>query len=173
MADHLEVMERYASDRLGMARFALIMVFLIEQRWRYVIEKELESDGITPNQWLMIIVISAGFRHSPSIQEVADALSTTHQNVKQIASGLERRGLMTLARDPGNRRIIRLAVTEKCHALFERREPEDVKSIAALFENLSDDEMKALFGIIARMESQADALYRAARKGRHENQGEN
>jgi len=156
----------FASSRIDMARFSLIMFFLIEQRWRYYIDKSLEPDGITTKQWLMIIVIAAGFKSPPSIQEVADAMSTTHQNVKQIAASMERRGFITLERDPDNRRIIRLKVTDRCHATFKKREEEDVKEIFRMFENLSDDEMRALFNIIAKMEHRADELYRSSKAAR-------
>jgi len=94
---------------------------------------------------------------------VADALSTTHQNVKQIASSMERRGFMVLERDEKNKRIIRLKVTERCHALFKKREENDVKAMLSLFENLTDDELKALFNAIAKMEHRADRLYNDAR----------
>ena len=149
-----------------MARFTLIMVFLIEQRWRYYIEKELEPDGITAKQWLMLIIIGAGFRHVPSIQEVADAMSTTHQNVKQVAAAMERRGFMTLERDPENRRIIRLKVTQKCHDLFKTRDEHDKKAMMSMFENLTDEEMKALFGIVAKLEARASQLYEGAKTAR-------
>jgi len=50
----------------NMARFILVMVFIVEQRWRYIIDKELEADGITTKQWLMTIVIANGFKYPPS-----------------------------------------------------------------------------------------------------------
>ncbi|MCD1295538.1 MarR family transcriptional regulator [Methanocella sp. CWC-04] len=156
-----------------MARFILIMFFMIEQRWRYIIEKELEPDGITTKQWLMLIIIGAGFRHAPSIQEVADAMSTTHQNVKQIAASMERRGFMTLERDEKNKRIIRLKVTDQCHDLFKRREDNDIKAMLNLFENLTDEEMRSLFEIIARLEKRAEYLYEEARTTRLSQANEN
>jgi DNA-binding MarR family transcriptional regulator len=166
MVDVDEVKAAFASSRLDMARFTLIMFFLIEQRWRYFIDKSMEPDGLTTKQWLMLIVVATGFKIPPSIQEVAEAMSTTHQNVKQVAAGLERGGFMTLERDPANRRIIRLKVTEKSFAVFNKREEEDVKTILRMFENLSDDEMKALFNIIAKMEGRADELYLRAKQAR-------
>ena len=149
-----------------MARFILVMVFMVEQRWRYFIDKELEADGITMKQWLMVIVIATTFKKPPSIQEVADVMSTTHQNVKQVAASLERRGFMTLERDPDNRRIIRVKVTDRCLALFKSREENDVKAIYSMFENLTDDEVKSLFSIVAKMESRADQLYQEAKTRR-------
>lgn len=166
MTDSEAIKAEYASSRLDMAKFSLIMVFLTEQRWRYIIEKELEPDGITTKQWLMSIVISAGFRRPPSIQEVADALSTTHQNVKQIAAGMERRGFMTLERDPQNKRIIRLKVTDKCTELFQRRSENDERSMLSMFENLTDDELRSLFNIVAKVEYRAGQLYEDAKKAR-------
>jgi DNA-binding MarR family transcriptional regulator len=166
MVDASDVQADFASSRIDMARFILVMVFMVEQRWRYYIDKEMEPDNITMKQWLMLIVIASGFRNPPSIQEVADAMSTTHQNIKQIAASLERRGFMTLERDPGNKRIIRLKVTDRCRALFQKREEHDVKAIDSIFENLTDDEMKALFSIIAKIESRADQLYKEAKTAR-------
>ncbi len=166
MVEVSEVKAEYASSRLDMARFILVMFFMVEQRWRYIIEKELEPDGITAKQWLMTIVIASGFKRPPSIQEVADAMSTTHQNVKQIAASMERRGFMALERDPENKRIIRLKVTDKCLALFERRGENDARAVLGLFENLTDEEVKALFNIIAKMEHRADRMYNDARAER-------
>ncbi len=166
MVDPTDVQADFASSRIDMARFILVMVFMIEQRWRYFIDKELEADGITMKQWLMVIVIATAFKTPPSIREVADVMSTTHQNVKQIAASLERRGFMSLERDPDNRRIIRVKVTDKCLALFKSREENDVKAIYSMFENLTDDEMKSLFSIVAKMESRADQLYQEAKTTR-------
>jgi DNA-binding MarR family transcriptional regulator len=166
MVDPAEVQPEFASSRIDMARFILVMWFMVEQRWRYFIDKELEADGITMKQWLMVIIIASGFKTPPSIQEVADAMSTTHQNVKQIAASLERRGFMTLDRDPSNKRIIRVKVTDRCLALFKSREENDVKAIYSMFENLTDDEVKSLFSIVAKMESRADRLYQEAKTAR-------
>jgi DNA-binding MarR family transcriptional regulator len=166
MVDVTEVQADFASSRTDMERFILVMLFMVEQRWRYFIDKELEPDNITMKQWLMLIVIANGFKSPPSIQEVAEAMSTTHQNIKQIAASLERRGFMTLERDPDNRRFIRLKVTDRCFALFQKRNEQDTKTVASMFDNLTDDEMKSLFNIIAKMESRADQLYGEAKTRR-------
>lgn len=153
----------FASSRIDMAKFILVMMFLIEQRWSYYIGKELERDGITTKQWLMALVIVNGFKHAPSIQDVADAMSTTHQNVKQVAAGMERQGFLRLERDGENKRIIRLKVTERCFELFKSRDEGDVRAVLGMFENLSDEELRTLFGIVAKMEHRADELYESSK----------
>ena len=153
-------------ERLDMERYILVFVFLIQQRWGYIINKTLEKDKITTKQWLMMIIIENAFDHDPSMQEVADALSTTHQNVKQLAIRLEARGFMKIERDPDNRRILRLRTTEECRNYWEERTPEDIKSIITLFKGLDDNEIKSLFEIIMKLEKISENLYLEAKKSK-------
>ncbi len=164
MKDSDEIKAEFNAERLEMEKYILVILFLIQQRWSYVIGKELAEDQITTKQWLMMIVISNAFNHAPSMQEVADALSITHQNVKQLAVRLEDRGFLKIERDPDNRRILRLKVTEECRKYWEKRTPEDIKSITALFNGLDDEEMKNLFKIMSKLEKISASLYESAKK---------
>ena len=107
-------------ERIEIEQYILVFVFLVQQRWGYYINKKLEKDQITTKQWLMMIIIENAFTHDPSMQEVADALSTTHQNVKQLAIRLEDRGFLKIERDPDNRRILRLRTTDESRGYWEK-----------------------------------------------------
>ncbi|MBY8998651.1 MAG: hypothetical protein KGD60_13055, partial [Candidatus Thorarchaeota archaeon] len=58
---------------------AFAMVFLLSQRFEYITNKVLEPDGLTTKQFLTIAVIERGFDPPPSISQVGDYLSTSHQ----------------------------------------------------------------------------------------------
>lgn len=163
MRDSEEIREEYSAERLEMEKYILVVLFLIQQRWGYVIGKDLSEDRITTKQWLMMIVIANAFNHAPSMQEVADAMSITHQNVKQLAVRLEDRGFLKIERDPDNRRILRLKITEECQQYWEKRSPEDIKSINALFKDLNDTEMKNFFEIMGKLEKISLNLYEEAK----------
>lgn len=163
MRDSEEIKEEYSAERLEMEKYILVVLFLIQQRWGYVIGKDLSEDRITTKQWLMMIVIANAFNHAPSMQEVADAMSITHQNVKQLAVRLEDRGFLKIERDPDNRRILRLKITEECQQYWEKRSPEDIKSINALFKDLNDTEMKNFFEIMGKLEKISLNLYEEAK----------
>lgn len=154
-------------ERLEMEKYILVVLFLVQQRWGYIISKELAEDQVTTKQWLMMIVIASAFQNPPSMQEVADAMSTTHQNVKQLASRLEDRGFMKIERDPNNRRILRLKETDECKKYWEKRTPEDIKSITSLFKGLEDSEVKALFEIMGKLENISGNLYGEAKKNKN------
>lgn len=164
MKESDEIKAEFNAERVRMEKYILVVLFLIQQRWGYIINKKLSEDRITTKQWLMMIVISNAFNHAPSMQEVADAMSITHQNVKQLAVRLEDRGFLKIERDPSNRRILRLKVTEECHKYWEKRTPEDIKSVNTLFRGLEDNELKTLFEIMGKLEKISANLYQEAKK---------
>jgi DNA-binding MarR family transcriptional regulator len=151
--------EHDIGERLAMEKYILVVLFLVQQRWGYIINKEFTEDQITTKQWLLLVILGNAFNHDPSMQEMAEAMSTTHQNVKQLATRLEDRGLLTIKRDPNNRRILRLKATEECHKFWENRTENDTESIKALFNGLEDEEVKKLFEIMAKMEKLSLNLY--------------
>ncbi len=138
----------------------IVLLFLIQQRWGYIINKKFQKDHITTKQWLMLIILGNVFSSPPSMQEVAEAMSTTHQNVKQLAIRLENRGLLKIARDPQNRRISRLKITEECQEFWKKRKTTDIKSIKDLFNGLNAEEVKILFEIMIKLEYLSKNLYK-------------
>jgi DNA-binding MarR family transcriptional regulator len=114
----------------------------------------------------MIIILANAFQKPPSMQEVADAMSTTHQNVKQLATRLESRGFLNIERDKKNKRILRLKITEKCTDYWDKRSPEDMKSINSFFQVLEDLEVKELFRIMSKIEKMSEKLYIEAKRSK-------
>lgn len=164
MKDPDTLKSEFSAERTEMEKYILVVLFLVQQRWSYAIGKDLAENKITTKQWLMIIFMSHAFTNPPSMQEVADAMSTTHQNVKQLATRLEDRGFMTIERDPHNRRILRLNVTEECHQFWEKRAPEDIKTINKHFKGLNDAEVRSLFELMGKLEKISQNLYDESKK---------
>jgi len=156
--------EHGVGERLDMEKYILVVLFLVQQRWGYIINKEFMEDNITTKQWLMLVILGTAFTHDPSMEEMAQAMSTTHQNVKQLATRLENRGLLKIERDPENRRILRLKLTEKYHIFWKNRREKDLKAIKSLFNGLNDEEVKNLFEIMYKLEKLSLNLYEEYKK---------
>ncbi len=146
-------------ERLKMEKYILVILFLIQQRWSYIINKEFAKDNITTKQWLLLVILGNAFDHDPSMQEMAEAMSTTHQNVKQLASRLQDSGFLKIERDPDNKRILRLKFTEQCYKYWRKRDEEDIESITNLFNVLDDEEVISLFGIMNKLEKLSQIQY--------------
>jgi DNA-binding MarR family transcriptional regulator len=147
------------SERLEMEKYMLVILFLIQQRWTYIINKEFAKDNITTKQWLLLVILGNVFDHDPSMQEMAEAMSTTHQNVKQLATRLQDSGFLKIERDPDNKRTLRLKFTEQCYKYWEKRDESDIESITNLFKVLDDEEVKSLFSIMNKLEKLSQVQY--------------
>ena len=81
---------------------------------------------------------------TPSMSEVAAVMSTSHQNIKQIALALERRGFVRIVQDAHDNRVRRLIVTAKNDRFWASRDADDAAAIAGWFSVLSDAELRRL-----------------------------
>ena len=108
--------------------------------------------GSTPT-WL---VLQAAMSTEVATQgELAAAVGVRQPTLTHHLDGLERAGLVTRTRDPGNRRVQRIAVTESGEALFLR-----LRRAAAAFEGrlhagLDEDDVLTLRRLLAQLEENA------------------
>lgn len=90
---------------------------------------------------------------APTISVVAQVLGMTHQNVKQIASVLERKGFIEITVDPADRRARRLQSTPHHHRFWKQRNPADFSNVESWTAALSDSEIENLLRLRAKLRS--------------------
>lgn len=139
-------------------------IFLLARRMEYIADKELAKDRLTTKQFLMIAVVEKLFSEPPSIKEVADALGSTHQNIKQMAIQLERRGFLRIERDQRDRRVLRLKVTEKNRAYWDSRAEEHEAFILRIFSDLDEEGVRTLHAQAMRLLDTVNGLYLLAKE---------
>jgi DNA-binding MarR family transcriptional regulator len=140
-----------APDRAARVRlFRLLLVGAAALRGR--LDRELAPSGLTSQQGALLQWIEAQ-AEPPTISAVAAGLRMTHQNVKQIALALERKGFVEIVVDPSDRRARRLVLTKQHRHFWRKRNPEDFAHVAAWTAALSDAE-------VARMTEMLSRLYR-------------
>ena len=108
--------------------------------------------GSTPI-WLVLQAVTSA--DAASQGELASAVGVRQPTLTHHLDGLERAGLVTRTRDPGNRRVQRIAVTEAGEHLFLR-----LRRAAAAFEGrlqagLDDDDVGTLRRLLAQLEENA------------------
>ena len=92
---------------------------------------------------------------TPSLSQTAAALGTTHQNARQVADALRRKGFLTVTEDPADARVRRLATTGRSHDYWQQRSAADQQQAASWFADLSADEAQLLFDLLSRVELRA------------------
>ena len=108
--------------------------------------------GSTPT-WLVLQAVMS--TEVATQGELAAAVGVRQPTLTHHLDGLERAGLVTRTRDPGNRRVQRIAVTEAGEALFLRLRRAAGAFDGRLRAGLDDDDVAALRRLLAQLEENA------------------
>ena len=135
-------------------------LFFIAQKWQNIVDRKLGSrTGITTKQWMLLVILSRMFKDKlPTLSEAATAFGTSRQNLKRIASDLEKKGYVIIAPDPGDQRVQRLTLTGKHAEVFEGDENQKWQEdfIRDLFVGLDKDERvrlsKSMYRLLKRID---------------------
>jgi len=140
-------------------------LFLLSRRFEYVTDQVLKRDGLTTKQLLVLIVVTKGFDKLPSVSEVANVLSTSHQNVKQIAKQLEKRGFIKLVRDEEDRRKWLLTVTKQSQEYWDSKTEEHSAAMLSLFHALTPREVEHFYRLIRKLIEGTEEVYLESIRG--------
>lgn len=107
-----------------------------------------EVDGSLPT-WLILVSVKS---ESTSTQrELAAAVGIEGATLTHHLDGLERAGLVTRRRDPDNRRVQLVALSQAGEEAFERMRKAVIAFDRRLRTGISDQELDALRGLLDRL----------------------
>ncbi len=125
------------------------LVLVLAQRLRTLMDQRLSADGLTTQQAVLITIVEALGR--PTLTQAAAAMGSTHQNVRQVAAALERKGFLVLEPDDADRRVKRLRVTARSAEYWPGRSLADQRHVLDWFSGLSAAEAGQLFDLLLRV----------------------
>ena len=113
----------------------------------------LAAAGGSRPVWLVLSAVATTDARKQG--DLAAAVGVRQPTLTSHLDGMDRAGLVTRTRDPGNRRVQRIAVTEAGERLFLR-----LRRAAAAFEGrlragLDDDDVATLRRLLAQLEENA------------------
>lgn len=116
---------------------------------RRLSDARFRGESMTTRQ-ATLITIAKGLGQ-PSLSEIAAVMSTSHQNVKQIALGLVRRGFARIVTDAADSRVRRLVVTRKSDRFWAARDADDAAAIAHWFSALTAKDLATLNRLLEKL----------------------
>jgi MarR family transcriptional regulator, transcriptional regulator for hemolysin len=125
-------------------RFIFGTVFIIANRLQTLMDREFEQYDMTAKQWFLSIVIDSLFDSPPTLNDVANVIGNTHQNVKQVALKLQSKGFLEIKDDEYDGRAVRLALTDKSHEFWAGMQQSSEQFLADVYKGLTDEEMSTL-----------------------------
>ena len=148
----LEALPPAGADRVRVFR----LLVLEGARLRGLLDKALAPSGITAQQGALLSWIQAQAA-PPTLSEVAAGLRMTHQNVKQIALALQRKGFVDIQVDTADRRARRLVLTRLHHRFWRERNPDDFAAVQDWMAVWNDAEVRRVLLLLRRMHRHLDA----------------
>lgn len=139
---------RFGRSRTARLRLVRAIIVLAAQL-RTRLDRQLADDGLTSQQAAVMTVVRSAGR--PSFREVAAALSTSPQNVRQLVGVLLRKGFARVVDDPRDARVKRLVATAKNARYWAARDEADHREIFALFDPLSTREVEATLASLQKL----------------------
>lgn len=107
------------------------------------LHKEFES--LTPHQLLALLLLPA---EGLSMRQLAASLGVMGATVSVLADRLVAQGLAVRKPDPSDRRVVRLAPSERGQALAARAAEQQRRSAAEIFDRLSDAQVVAFLDVL-------------------------
>lgn len=158
----LEDLEPGDADRVR--AFRLLMVQ--GTRLRTLLDRRLAPSGLTSQQGAMLSWIEAQAR-APTLSAVAAGLAMTHQNVKQIAAALARKGFLEIVPDETDKRARRLVLTDRQRQFWRDRNPNDFAAIQAWLSTWSDQDAREFVRLLLRLSDHLDAVEGSSERAAH------
>lgn len=112
---------------------------------------------ITWKQFFAVICINV-CGGKPTINQLSEAMGSSHQNVKQILLKLEKIGFVSVIPDEHDRRKQRIQLTEKCMKFCASNEAESQRKLSQMFEGISNEEFYTAIRVIGKMESNIKSM---------------
>lgn len=124
---------------------------------RYQAKADTFFEDISWKQFFAVISLNL-CKEVPTINEMAEIMGSSHQNVKKILSKLESRGYVEIKRDEKDRRKQRVYLTEKMQHFNEAHEEGGKKIVNTIFEGIDEEDIQTTIRTIMHMEKNLNKI---------------
>lgn len=118
-------------------------------------EDSLAEAGGSQHVWL--ILLSLKIKPDSTQRQVADNVGIREATLTHHLNGMEKSGLVTRRRDPANRRVHQLTLTDEGEAAFHRMRTAAVAFDERLRAGIADDQIDAMTETLQRLAANATA----------------
>jgi len=113
------------------------------------LQDDLEHIDLTPPQFYVLATI--GYTGGIPFGGIGEKMMVTVSNLTGIVDRLEEKGLVVRARDPNDRRVVHVRLTEKGGRVYKSTIPIFEKSISQFFSPLNKSQQKELASLLRKL----------------------
>lgn len=135
---------------IELSYFLLGLLSAFDNRFQAMADKAMEE--LSWKQFFTIICINL-CKGNPSINELAEILGSSHQNVKQILLKLEKKGFVNIYADAKDRRRQRIELTDYCKEFCKKNDEMSKQIMTKMFEGVSQEQLQMTIQTIIQIEN--------------------
>ena len=129
--------------------FLIGLLSAFENRFQTIADNTMKE--ISWKQFFAIICISF-CKEPPTINDLAEILGSSHQNVKQILLKLEKKGFIKFQEDKQDKRKQRIVVTKACLNFCNKNNETSSQIMQKMFEGIPEKDIKTTIKTIVKMD---------------------
>lgn len=137
------------------------LLLIISNKMNTLLERELKEFDVTTIQWFLIETINSLFDSPPTLMEAANAMGSSHQNVKQVAMKLQQKGLLTLEKDKKDARVTRLRMTVQSNDFWKQTDPKGAIFRERMFKEMDANDIARTRHLLEKMLSNLNEIENA------------
>lgn len=131
------------TEYVNMEAYVYAGIFALSNKLQLIGDKF--DSNISTKQWFLIAIIASFQDEVPTISATAERMGSSRQNVKKMASILEKKGFLIIVKDKADGRIQRLELTKYCIDYFKQRQEREQKYMESLFEGFDKEMLHGVF----------------------------
>ena len=162
-----DLIEKFRHTRDGQGRAIFSTIFIAGNRLQTSFDR---ADGQVTMKQLMLLTMLLQSGEDMTFTQLGELLGCSRQNIKKLAASLEKKGLVTISRNPRDGRACVISPTEKLAAYFRQAAQIHTEKLRDLFSVYSDGEMEQLFRLLMKLYNGLDRL---EQPGQCEQKGQN
>lgn len=141
-----KLFEVFDSDSKHRIQGIFSSIFILQNRMQTAGEKI--QTNISMKQWLLLAMIEC-CPETPTLTNLGNLMGCSRQNVKKLASALEKQGFVLLSQGGSNSLCVK--ITDKAIAYGKEMEERNSQTLQLLFADFNDNEIKELFRLYSKL----------------------
>lgn len=132
------------------------MMFLLGNKLQVIGDSFYEE--ITTKQWFVLLMLEVFEENAPTLNELSDAMGSSHQNTKQLVLKLEKKGYIETYTDSKDKRKIRIGVTPNYNKLVDKYRVKQQGFMKLLFQDIKKEDMKVTLKTLLQFEKNLEDM---------------
>ncbi len=121
----------------------LVFGYLFRVANRLQSKMDSQMQDLTAKQWFVLLALGL-FEEPPTLNQLASACDTSHQNTKQLVMKLEQKGFVAVHHDEKDGRAMRIVTRDKCEQWDKNNEQIATHFVERMFSGMDIDETAGL-----------------------------